>query len=289
MTAATGRVYGAKPIGEEALPRARRLPLAASVSPFRNWLMGINASGYTVAMAGDVVGLISAGFADADQEGSAIAAAASVVARQQFVTGFANGTSTDALGAADFAIPAWAADNATVGKLSNSGGVNRSIAGLAMGLDEETGLPVFLPGPIGWLLARAAHVMDEFVGASLQISDAAASTTTAERPIARKKAHGTVSSIQLVGLAIAADNSDYITVTVAKRDGAGGGAVTLGTYDSRAANQGAVTAFVPAEFSLSAVAGALDLLETDIVTVTVAKGGSGKQIIGEIRVIQKVG
>ena len=43
---------------------------------------------------------------------------------------------------------------------------------------------------------------------------------------------------------------------------------------------GAVTAFVPASFTLSVVAGALYLLETDIVTITTVKGGAGKVITG---------
>ena len=112
---------------------------------------------------------------------------------------------------------------------------------------------------------------------------------TAERAIPSSKIHGLVSAIQFVGAAVAADNTDYVTITVSKRDGAGGAAVVLGTYDSRAANQGAVTAFVPAAFSLSAVAGALNVLETDIITLTVAKGGAGKTLTGAFRVITKVG
>jgi hypothetical protein len=127
-------------------------------------------------------------------------------------------------------------------------------------------------------------IADRFSLASTEIADAAASTAIAEKAIRRPKVKGTVTSIEFTGAAIAADNTDYVTVTVAKRDGAGGSPVTLGTYDSRAANNGAVTAFVPALFTLSVVAGALYLLETDIVTITTVKGGSGKVITGPVTV-----
>lgn len=291
MTASTGRVFGPKPYGgAHALPHALRYRLALNVAPFRNWLLGINAAGFAVAQAPDVVGLVSAGFSDDDQPGGASNGAADFIGRQQFVSGFPNSTqANDAILASDIAVPCWAVDNQTVGKKSNHAGVNRSLLGVAFGRDADNGdTPIILPGPIGWLLGRSAHIADAMAGAEYQITDAAASTTTAERAIPRKKIHGTVTAIEFIGAAVAEDDTDYATITVSKRDGAGGGAVVLGTYDTRDANQGAITAFVPAAFSLSAVAGALNLLETDVVTATVTKGGSGKTLTGAIRVIQKV-
>lgn len=290
MTAATGRIYGVKPY-DGPIPSTLIHPLTASLAPSRNWLLGLNASGYAVAQAAGVVGLASLGFADIDTATAGTANGdAKVTVRQGFVIGYVNSAeSMDTILFSDVAVPAWAADNQTVGKKSNHGGVNRSMVGVAFGLDEDTGLPILMVGPVAWLLGRAAHIADAFAGAHFQIADALAATTTAEQPIPRKKVHGTVTGIDFTGLAVVADDTDYVTITVSKRDGAGGGAVALGAYDSRAANQGAVTAFVPASFALSAVAGALNLLETDVVTMTVAKGNAGKQLIGTVRVLQKVG
>lgn len=290
MTAATGRVFGPKPFHDEAIPFTLLYPLATGVAPFRNWLMGLNTSGYGVAQAAGVTNLVSLGFSDRDDEAGASNGAASFLGRQQFVSGFPSSEeSGDAILASDIAVPCWAVDNQTVGKKSNHDGTNRSLLGIAFGVDPDNNTPIFLPGPIGWTLGRAAHLADLAAGAEYQIADAAANTATTERVIPRKKIHGKVVGIDFTGAAVGADNTDYFTATISKRDGAGGAAVVLGTYDSRAANQGAITAFVPAAFALSAVVGALDLLETDIVTITITKANAGKALTGAFRVVQKVG
>jgi len=292
MTAATGRVFGPKPYGgEAALPHKYRYPLASGVAPFKNWLMGLNSSGYAVAMASGVTGLVSLGFSDDDQDAGASDGVASVMGRQQFVSGFVNsGEANDAITASDLAVPAWAVDNQTVGKKTNGTAGNRSLLGLAMGLDEDNAnTPIVYPGPIGWLLGRAAHIADAMAGAEFQIADAAASDTIAERAIPRKKLHGKVTAIEFIGAAVADDASNFATVTVSKRDGAGGGATVLGTFSTETGQEGAISAFQPAAFTLSATAADLELLETDIVTVTVTKDGTGATLTGAIRVIQKVG
>ncbi len=289
MTAAAGRVTAIKVITHEAVSPAALRPLAISVGPFQNWLLGQNAAGYAVAQAAGVTGLVALGYAEHDQAAGTSNGVAKIVVRQTFASGFVNSTtSLDAILDSDMAVECWAKDNATVGKLSNSAGVNRSLLGVAFGVDPDTLTPVVYHGPVAWLLARAAHSATNESGAWYDIADAAANDAITERAINRKRVHGTVTAIQFIGAAIAADNTDYITVTVSKRDGAGGAAVVLGTYDSRAANQGAVTAFVPAAFSLSVVAGALDLFETDVVTITVVKGASGKVITGAVRVIERI-
>jgi hypothetical protein len=292
MTAASGRIAGPKPYGDHnPIPWGDTLALAASVAPFRNWLLGVvPTTGYVVAQAAGVTDLVCAGFADRDEPSSAAAGRSFMLARQQFVSGFLNSEETnDALLSTDYAAPFWIVDNQTVGKLSNFGGVNRSLGGLAFGIDPDTDTPILYPGPVGWTLGRVAVMADNAIFAAVPVVDSAASDTIAERVIPTEKLHGKVSAIQLVGAAIAADNTDYITLTVSKRDGAGGGAVVLGTYDSRAANQGALTAFTPKAFALSAVAGALNILETDVITITEAKGGAGKSISGAVRIIGKVG
>lgn len=292
MTAASGRVFGPKPYGgDHAIPHALPTPIAANVSVYRNWLMGVPyGSANAVAQAAGVTDLVSLGFADRDNVADSTAGASHMIARQSFVSGFPSSTETnDAILASDIAVPCYAVDNQTVGKLSNFGGTNRSLLGLALGVDADNNTAIIYPGPIGWLLGKLAIMSGAANVAEYAIADAAASDAIAERVIPSSKLHGLITAIQFTGAAVAANNTDYVTITVSKRDGAGGGAVVLGTYDSRAANQGAVTAFVPAAFSLSAVAGALNVLETDVITLTVAKGGAGKTLTGAIRVITKVG
>ena len=63
---------------------------------------------------------------------------------------------------------------------------------------------------------------------------------------------------------IAADNTDYVTMTITGTTG----------YDSRAANQGALTADTPLELTLSP--GGITIAAGGLLKVTLAKGGDGK-------------
>lgn len=283
---------GYRPVNEhDAIPAFLNAPAKANAQAGRGQFVTVDlADGLAALNDGATPNQACAGFADPAvlSDVSSVAGAARIRISQRWTKGLpASEEAGDGFTEADFAAPFFIANENAPGKLSNLAGDNRSLGGLVIGLDTD-GNPILFAGPIGWTLGRAAHLCDSVVGASHQIADAAANTATAERAIVREAIHGRVVAIEFIGAAVPADDTDYVTITVAKRDGAGGGAVTLGTYDSRAANQGAITAFVPAAFALSATAGALDLLETDIVTVTVAKGGSGEPLTGAIRLVQKV-
>lgn len=292
MTATATNTNGWAPISSPVspIPNGWTSPLAASQRVGRGQFASFNASGNVVLNDGATPNLVSAGVGYPSPLSDTHTTAAVAAAMLSWSFGShapASTTSNDPFLATDIGAVAWIKDENTIGKLSNSGGSNRSIAGLVFGLDEA-GCPVLWTGPIAHLLARAALVVANAPLASHTLSDAAAGTATAERIVRRPRWHGTVTSVTYCGAAVAADNTDYVTITVAKRDGAGGGATTIATYDSRAANEGAATAFVPKAFTLSVVAGAVDLLESDEVLITVAKGGSGKQLTGEVRVNGKV-
>ncbi len=288
----TAEVNGSfKPVGgEAAVQSSAERPLAASAQAGRGqFLTADPATGRASLNDGTVPNQVGVGIAYPSvlSDTSTTAGAAKVRVWQGEARGIASSTiAADSFADTDLGIPFFIADEAVPGKKSNHSGSNRSLGGLVLGLFD--GAPVLFSGLVAWLIARATLIADNKVGAWLHVADAAASTAIAEQAIEREKLHGVVTSVQFTGAAIAADNTDYITVTVAKRDGAGGAATTIATYDSRAANQGAITAFVPAAFALSAVAGALNVLETDIITVTTVKGGSGKVITGSIRVLQRV-
>jgi len=290
---ATAQLNGAwTPVSDHnAIPGWIARPLAANAQVGKGQLVTVDpATGYASLNDGTVPSQIAGGvgdFAELSDFSSTAGAAAARLTERWFYGLAASTLSNDGFTDADFGVPFFIKDENTLGKLSNSGGSNRSLGGLVFGLAVD-GTPVAWCGPIASLLARGQLIANAVNGGAYQIADAAASTTTAETAMARQKFHGVVTAVEYVGGAIAADNTDYVTITISKRDGAGGGATVVATYDSRAANQGAATAFVPKAFSLSAVAGALNLLETDVLTVTVAKGGAGKAVVGSIRVVQKV-
>jgi hypothetical protein len=191
---------------------------------------------------------------------------------------------------ADFGIPFWIKDENTPGKLSNYTTSNRSLGGLVFGLAFD-GTPNCWSGPIAWLLARATLMTNSAVGGwYAHAVDGSASTTTAEKPIHRTPLHGVITSVKYTTLGtLAADPTDYVGINVYKADGAAGTHVLVASYDSRAANQGAMAAGIPVAFALSTVAGALNLLETDILTYEVTKAASGKIVpVGTLTVVQKV-
>ena len=287
MTAATGRVAGPKPFAPLADEGGLKFGLAASVAPYRNWLMTLSpTTGLMSQAAANTPGQIAAGFCDRDSAGSSTAGAAEMVGRWNFVSGFPNSTaSQDSILATDIAAPFYFVDNQTIGKLSHVTGSNRSLGGLVFGLDDDptSGLtPIIWCNPLAWLIARGAMIANAMIFGSHQINDAAANTATTERAIVSAKLHGTITGVEFDGAAVAADNTDYDVITISRRDAADAyaSATTIATYDTRAAGQGAISAFVPAAFALSAVAGVLNVLETTRYTITVAKNGAGKVLSG---------
>lgn len=290
---ATPQLNGAwTPISDHnAIPGYVARPLAASAQVGKGQLVTVDpTTGYASLNDGTVPNQVAAGVGDyaelSDTSSTAGAAAARLTDRWFY--GLASSTVVgDSFADSDWAVPFYIANENTLGKLSNYNGSNRSLGGVVFGLAVDS-TPVAWCGPIASILGRSLLNLNATNAANYDIADAAANATIAERAIERQKVHGVVTAVEYVGAAIAADATDYVTVTVSKRDGAGGAAVVIATYDSRAANQGAATAFVPKSFSLSAVAGALNLLETDIITITTAKGGAGKTITGNVRVVQKV-
>ncbi len=266
-------------------------PLAANAQAgFGQFVTVDPATGLAALNDGATPGQIGAGIAHPSKmsDVSSVAGSAYIRLSQRWVEGLpASEEAGDGFTDADFGRTFFIADENTPGKLSNFGGDNRSIGGVVFGIGPD-GNPVLWVGPVAWLLGRAAHSLDAFVGGSFEVADGAANATIAERAIVRQPVHGVVTAIEFIGAAVTADDTNNATITISKRDGAGGAPVVVGTYSTDPDDEGAITAFTPAAFTLSGVAGALNLLETDILTVTVAKGGSGQTLTGAIRVIQKV-
>ena len=78
-------------------------------------------------------------------------------------------------------------------------------------------------------------------------------------------------------ITVAADNTDYVTFTVQTADGAGGSGATAFSGDTRAASLNALAAAIPE--ALTATAANVVVPVGGVVTIAVAKTGSGKAIV----------
>lgn len=254
------------------------------------------ATGYASLADGTVPLQISGGIGDYAELSDTSTTAGVAMARLSDRMSYglpASTSSNDGFTDADFGVPFYMKDENTPGKLSNLSGSNRSLGGLVFGLNIEEGAsptPILWTGPVAHLVARATLITNAMIaGWYPHPVDAMASTTTAEKTMFRAQVHGVITGVRITTMGtLVADNTDYVTINVYKADGAGGTHVLVASYDSRAANQGALAAGVPKAFALSAVAGAINLLETDILTYEVLKTGAGKVVpVSTIEVVQK--
>jgi|ERR1044071_310293 hypothetical protein len=254
------------------------------------------ATGYASLADGTVPLQISGGIPDYAElsDSSSVAGQAAARLCDRMVSGIPASTSNnDGFTDADFGTPFYFKDENTPGKLSNLSGSNRSLGGLVFGLELNNSgpaTPILWTGPVAHLIARATLVTNALMGGwYAHPVDAMASTTTAEKAMYRQQVHGVITGVRITTLGtLAADPTDYVQINVYKADGAGGTHVLVASYDSRAANQGALAAGVPKAFALSAVSGAINLLETDILSYEVLKLGAGKIVpVSTIEVVQK--
>jgi hypothetical protein len=286
---------------DHVAPFAVRRPLAASAQPYQFYLVTGSASGNKFvgapAPSTAVPDTFLLGAADRDTvHVGAVDGAAEVIVYQQWLIGYSMpAPGADAFVDTDYGAVGYVIDNQTIGKLSNSAGVNRSMGPIFLGLDKsEQNKPEFAIGPMYTLLARAVHHSTNASGGAIyKVIDAGAGTDTvntlAEALVPRAKLHGQVQAVEFVvdGTTLAASgNTDFTALTLQKRDGVGGAPVTVATVTTKTL---AFTQWTAVQFTLSAVAGATDLLETDLLTLVKTHGGAGAIVpSGSLRVIEKV-
>ena len=284
------------PFGEGAIPPQLDFPLLADAQGGKLQFITIDPSTGLASPADDnTPGQIAAGvqFPDELSATSPEDGAATVRVMERAAVCLAPSTiANDGFAATDVGVPFWIADTNTPGKLSHTSTKNRSLGGLVLGLVAygSTGIR-FIGGVVGQLLGRAAMMANAFPGGSLaKAIDAGAATDLAETfldGIAR--VHGPVAAVyfDVSGTTLAASGgTDYKTLILCKRTAAlPGTQVTVATVDTKTT---AFTQYTSIPFTLSAVAGAIDLLEDDLLTVYETHGGSGAIIpAGKIRVIRK--
>lgn len=271
------------------LPTGLAVGMAANEDPIPSDIIGLNASGYGITVEETDPNVRVAGVYD---ESRSVVSATNGLNRIRVFNGYgmrmpmsesAPFTSNDRV------VPAYVSDRRQIGKNSSATGLPLPLAGLMLALDSD-GTPIAWIGDVAQLLARAQVIAEDFTFAGFEIADASASTAIAEKVIGRVNVHGYVDSVAYTGAAFAADNSDYATGTIAKRSAldAYAAATTIATFDSRAANQGASTAFTPYAWALSGTAANLRLIPGDVITLVTTKASSGKSLIGWIDVAGKV-
>jgi len=280
------------PMGENsAMPAQLSFPLAASSVPLAGKMQFLTAdptTGNATLPDDGTPNQIALGFVFPDELTAFSGTAGKAEARvsQRWMTHASPSTiANDGFTAADIAVPFFLADGNTPGKLSNVSGKNRTVGGLVIGLAQpgETAVRLW-GGPIAQLLARAAMLAASSEGGSVAYPvDASASTdigsvstTTSALMIPRAKRHGVISSIEIIpSAALSATSGNDRTITVWKVDTLGVASdVSVGTFTTTTA----LVAHVAGAFTLSAVAGALNMLETDILCYSTVHAGSGAVI-----------
>jgi hypothetical protein len=290
------------PMGENhAIPAALDFPLDASEQAAKGQYLTLDPTTGMASLADDnTPGQICAGYVSIDEATSVSATAGNARARvsQRWAKHEApSEIANDGFTAADVATPFYLADGNTPGKLSHTATKNRTLGGLVFGLVKTGSTAIYhWAGPLAQAIARAVVAADMFPGGSLsKVIDAGAATDTvngiAEAMLDSMAAvHGKVAAVQfsVEGTTLAASGvTDYSTLTLWKRPAAGGTPVAVASVDTRTT---AFTKWETVTFTLSVVAGAVDVLETDQLTLIKTHGGTGAIIpAGKVRVFRKVG
>lgn len=279
-------------VGGTQVPVGCTVGMAASENPKEDDYILFDASGNGVVASGNAAqaGLKAAGvmYPDKRSDVSTTAGANKIRVWNGWGMRYPE-KSGDEFAATDRCVPAYLSAAKEIGKTSHTSGALRAIAGLMVRLDPK-GDPIVWGGEIGQLIARISLLVDSHPFAEYDLHDAAASTTISERVIGYVTAHGVVTAASFGGAAVAADNTDYATGTIAKRvpTDSYAAATTIATFDTRSSGTGAVTAFTPYALALSGTAAALRLIPGTLITLVTAKGGSGKVLSGALTLTGKV-
>jgi hypothetical protein len=287
------------PIGNP-LPVSLLLKAAASQTFYQGYFATASpTTGYVSTNVGTTVGQIPAGVMVPPQtvQSSTIAGAAALDLDQRPYWGIpASTTSLDFFYAYDLGTPFFISSYDTPGKLSSLAGVKRQLGGIVLGLDPfGTGTPVIWTGVVPWMFARSQLL----AGAATIAGDSfalTANTTRAEATLRRgSKVPAQVTQVRIIADAgFISSDTQYWTITVAKRTAAAPGtAVTVASATLQTTGGGGIgtlTAWLPCDVTLTATAADLQLLDTDILTVTCTTAGTSAGIARlTVEVIGKVG
>lgn len=287
------------PIGNPA-PVSLLFKCAASQTFYQGYIATASPStGYVSINSGSTVSQIPAGVMVPPQtvQSSTVAGAAALDLDQRPYWGIPySTTSNDGFTGADIGTPFFLSSYDTPGKLSSLAGVKRQLGGITLGLDPlGKGTPVLWTGPVGWMLARSQLLSGatSIAGDSFALT---ANTTRAEATIRRgAKVPAQVTQVRIIADAgFTSHDTNYWTITVAKRTAAAPGtAVTVASATLQTVSGGGIgtlTAWLPCDVTLTSTVADLQLLDTDILTVTCTSQTTAAGIARlTVEVIGKVG
>lgn len=250
------------------LPAKLSMPVKGSTKIYAGSIVVLNA-GYA-APASSALGLVAVGKALATADNSSGSDGDISVEVQLGAFHFENSSSSDAIAQANVGSYCYLADDQTVALTSNTGA--RSLAGQILSIDSA-GVWVLIGVGNVELLSIAALKQAQYMKIA---ADGAANTATSETAFARVGRTGTIVGAWYVPSgALATDETDYATLTLAKRDGAGGGSSTVAAKATNAAGSGSWTAFIPV--SLGTLSNA-SVAAGNVLTFAISKAGSGKAV-----------
>lgn len=176
---------------------------------------------------------------------------------------YENSSGVDQITQADVGANAFVVDDQTMAR--TSGGNTRSIAGMIVMVDT-TGVYVLVG-----TMSHAGLGVARVAGYRKDAADGAAANATSERAVHRAEATARVLAAFFVpDAALVGDPANNATLTLSKRDGAGGAAQVLASVTTTAS----MTAFVPV--SLGTINTSFyDLVAGNILTFAITKSGTG--------------
>lgn len=274
MTAlSTGRLTPQMGAGTTVVPNKLFLPIKAATTIYAGSLVALQA-GYLVP-ASSATGLTAVGIA-ADTYDNSTGSNGTLSA--EVLIGafrFENSASSDAIAQANVGSMAYMVDDQTVALTSNAGA--RSVAGRILQLDA---LGVWVL--VGVESAAVAAGGTRSVSFSKDAADGAASTATSEHVVHRMSSAGTIAAVYFIpDAALTGDATNNATLSVAKRDGAGGASSPIASRQTTAAN-GNWTAFVPVNFGTVSNAA---VIAGDLLTFAISKGGTGVAVPAGLLVV----
>lgn len=173
-----------------------RFPLAVGKKAFGGGAACIDLTAGNIVPAAGGAGLLYIGIFNEDVDATSVTKLVSVNLIDEIgIFWFANGTSTDAVAAANLGQECYFADDATVGLLGSTAGVARSLAGRIWGVDTTKGVAVQKSGggnsAVSPAPALPAYVSNEAIPADIvsgglyDIPTTAAATTITLPAVAR--------------------------------------------------------------------------------------------------------
>ncbi len=251
--------------GETVVPKIFDLGVKAAAVILSGAIVCTDSTGYAVKGSA-ATGLVVRGVAQESKDNTDGSSGDIKIRTLAGVFKVKNSSSSDELAITDVGRVCYLVDDETVAKTSNSGA--RSPAGLVIQVDSD-GVWVLLGMPLANMLLLTTQQF-EFVKAA---ADGAANTATAETLVARVPVAGRIlAAYYCPSAALTADNTDYATLSLAKRDGAGGASAAVASKATTVAGSGSWTAFVPV--SLGTISNGT-LAAGNVLTFAIAKAGSG--------------